>query len=164
MAKKKINNEKFESYHDNGKFTKISCDMQESKAWKELTISQIGLYFVFKSKFTKHKDGTFNTLDISMPKNEWIKYYSRKEAFDKDMDKLIDLGFMKVVLYQGNLRKATIYGFSDKWKLYGTAEFKIQPYEKRPKDTISKEHKKAISEGSKKSLTKRYKSKGLEVI
>jgi hypothetical protein len=80
------------------------------------------------------------------------------------MDHLIDLGFIRVVIYQANLRKATIYGFTDQWKKYGTEKFNVSICDKRPKDTLSKEHKKAISDGSKKSLAKRYAPTKLEVI
>lgn len=154
----------FESCFENGKFTKISENMQESKAWDELSISQIGLYQVLKRKFTfNKKDGTYNTNDISMPKSEWIKYYSKKIVFDKDMDNLINLGFIKVIIYQGNLRKATIYGFTDQWKYYKTDKFNVTDKDKRPKDTLSKEHKKAISEGSKKSNAERYTQKVIEL-
>lgn len=157
MARKsKKIHQNFESRHDNGKFTKICDDMIQSKAWKQLTVSQIGLYFILKTKFTRHKDGTYNTLDISMPRSEWSQMYGRKTTFDKDIDALIEYGFIKVVLYRGNQRECTIYGFSDKWQLYGQDLFKIHPYERRPKDTLSEEHKKAIGKKAKETNAKRY--------
>jgi hypothetical protein len=143
-----------ESHYSSGKYTKITQDMMDTKAWAELTISQRGLYLILKAKVTRYRDGTYNIDDISMPKSEWIKYYTRKSTFDKDMDNLINLGFIKVILYQGNLRKPTIYGISEQWKYYKTSEFNVTDKDRRPKNIISKEHKKAISEGSKKSLAK----------
>lgn len=162
MAGRKKNkkvHEPFESYYDNGQFTKFACDMYKSNAWQELSISQIGLYHIFKSKFTRHKDGTYNTNDISLPKSEWINYYKTKAAFDRDIDTLIELGFIKVILYQGNLRKCTIYGFNDQWKYYKTDKFNITDKDKRPKNTLSEEHKKAISDKAKETNEKRYSSK-----
>lgn len=163
MSKGKTNKQpfqKWESNHENGRYIRFADEMQESKAWKQLSISQIGLYHILKSKYSKKTDED----DISMPKSEWIKYYSKKTPFDKAMNSLIDLGFIKVVKYQGNLRKPTIYGYSDQWKNYGTDKFNISKCDKRPKDTLTKEHKKAISEGAKKSLEKRYTPVKLKVL
>ncbi len=158
MAKRKLF-EDFESCRDNGPFVKYARDMKQTKGWKELKLSQIGLYDKFKDKFTKYKDGSDNRNNISFPKSEWIKYYSRKDAFDKDIDALIERGFIKVVQYQGNLRQPTIYGFSNQWKYYGTDKFNIADKDKRPKDTLSKEHKKAIGEKAKEINAKRYNKK-----
>jgi hypothetical protein len=155
--------EPFESYKENGRFIKWACDMQSSPAWEQLKISQIGLYLILKSKFTL-VSGEFNTNNISFPKSEWIKYYSRKPPFDKDIDALINLGFIRVIIYQANLKKPTIYGFSDQWKFYNTEEFNVTDKDRRPKNTLTKEQKKVISEGTTKSNAKRYKQKGLELL
>lgn len=86
----------WESFKDNGRFIKFAADMQHTKfektstsetAWEQLTLSQIGLYHILKSKYYKKEDEN----NISMPKSEWSRYYSRKPAFDKDMDILIEL-------------------------------------------------------------------------
>ena len=39
----------FESFHENGAFTKICNDVTKSKAWKELSLRQQGLYLHLKS-------------------------------------------------------------------------------------------------------------------
>jgi hypothetical protein len=160
---KKIH-ESFESSFENGRFIKFCDDMEQSIEWKELSLSQIGLYHVLKAKFTKYKDGTNNANNISFTKSEWSKYYTRKEYFDRDMDRLIELGFIKVILYQGNCRKPTIYGFSEQWKYYGTDKFKITDKDRRPKDTLSEEHKKSISRKVKENNEKRYRPKVIKLI
>ena len=49
------------------------------------------------------------------------------------MDALIELGFIRQLVSGWNTRTINIYGFSGKWKLYGTAEFKIENKDRRYK-------------------------------
>jgi len=149
--------EDFEGSNEQGRFTKVTLDMMQSKAWGKLSLRQVGLYLRFKSKFTKRDStGTDTRNNISLPKDEWSLLYSTPSSYYKDLDQLIELGFIKVVTYQGYLRKPTIYGFNTAWKLYGKAGFLIKESEKRPKNIVSEEHKKSISDGSKAALSNRY--------
>ena len=52
-------NYSFESTNNRYDFTKICRDMQRSEAWKQLKPRQIGLYFIFKSKFTVNSKTLF---------------------------------------------------------------------------------------------------------
>lgn len=88
----------FESNYDNGAFTKISNDMIKSKAWKELSLRQQGLYLHLKSKFTKYKNKDTNINDISIPKSEATTLYGDLKTFRKDIDVLIEFGFIKQVI------------------------------------------------------------------
>jgi len=54
-------------------------------------------------------------------------------AFRTDMDKLIELGFIKQIISGWNTRTINIYGFSGKWKEYGTEYFKIEDKDRRYK-------------------------------
>ncbi len=149
MAIKKARkvHESFEDVNGNGRFAKVCHCMMQGKAWQALTLGQMGLYLLLKSKFTKNSTkGTDNRDDISFPKSEWSKLYKTQKMFSRDIDELIAKGFIKVVLYQANIRKPTIYGFSDKWKQYGLETFKIDKREMRPKDTLPKEHKEALEQ------------------
>ena len=121
----------FESHYENGAFTKISNDMIKSKAWKELSLRQQGFYLYFKSKFTKYKNQDTNVNDISIPKKEALLLYGDLKTFRKDIDVLIEKGFIKQVESGWNTRTVNIYGFSDKWKLYGTDKFIIPETDKR---------------------------------
>ncbi len=88
----------FESFYENGAFTKISNDMLKSKAWKELSLRQQGLYLHLKSKFTKYKNQDTNVNDISIAKAEAGTLYGDLKTFRKDIDILIDKGFIKQVI------------------------------------------------------------------
>ncbi len=127
----------FESFNENGAFTKISNDMIKSKAWKEISLRQQGLYLHLKTKFTKYKNQDTNANDISIPKKEAETLYGDLKTFRKDIDILIEKGFIKQIKSGWNTRSANIYGFSDRWKLYGSDTFIIPESDKRyiPKKT-----------------------------
>ena len=48
---KEVKHYSFESAKEKGAFTKICKDMQQSEAWKKLSLRQQGLYLHLKSKF-----------------------------------------------------------------------------------------------------------------
>ena len=133
MPKKKPTHEDFESIAPHGKFTKIVDNMQDSKAWQTLEPSQMGLYLLFKRKFTKYRTQDDNCKNISFPHSEYkqIKTYSNKRVFWRDLDALIDRGFIRVVASGKISRTASIYGFSDMWKKFGTNDFIVYSNERR---------------------------------
>ncbi len=110
-------NYSFESTNNRYDFTKICRDMQRSEAWKQLKPRQIGLYFIFKSKFTVNsKTLETNAENISFTTSEAKKYYSDLRSFRADVDLLINLGLIKQVVSGVPTMSANIYGFSDRWK------------------------------------------------
>lgn len=164
MAKSRTRkvHEPFESMNTNGKFAKICADMMSSKAWKKLSLAQQGLYLLLKGKFIKNNTkGTDNRDNISLPKSEWSELYNNNyRTFSRDIDALIDVGLIRVVQYQQNLRKPTIYGFSEKWKLYGTDKFHLDINEQRPKNTLTEGHREALSKAAAATNSRRkHKSK-----
>ena len=145
MAKRpKYKHRNFESRTDQGKFTKVCDDMMQSSAWASLSLRQRGLYLELKSKYTQKVSGgqiiSDNADDISMPKSEAQKLYSELRTFRKDMDALIDRGFLRMVHCGFNTRTVNIYGFSDRWKDYGTQSFNIPRNEMRPAASSKKNH------------------------
>ncbi len=76
--------------------------------------------------------------NISIPKSEALKFYGDLRTFRNDIDALIAYGFIRQVVAGYNTRTVNIYGFSSKWKLYGTEEFSIPEKDKRyiPKKRI----------------------------
>ena len=106
--------------------------MQKSEAWKKLGLRQIGLYFMFKSKFTVNSKTLENNAEnISFTTTEAKKYYGDLRTFRADVDMLIEYGFIKQVLSGVPRMEATIYGFSDRWKDYGTDKFYIPKSDRR---------------------------------
>ena len=130
-------NYSFESANQNYDFTKICRDMQRSKAWKELSLRQHGLYLYLKAKFTVNsRTLENNSQDISIPTSEAKKLYGDLRTFRKDIDKLIELGFIKQNISGVPTMSVTIYGLSDKWKYYGTDKFNITKAEERYKRSL----------------------------
>ena len=126
--KKKPTHEKFEGTSQHGQFAKITYSMMGSKAWHSLSPSQMGLYILFKAKFRGN-----NLHNISFPRSEYkeIKTYSNQRTFYRDLDALIEAGFIIVVSSGKTTRTPNIYGLSEMWKKYGTAEFNIHHNERR---------------------------------
>ena len=124
----------FESANKNYDFTKICRDMQKSAAWKSLSLRQRGLYLELKSKFTvNRKTLETNAENISYTTTEAKKVYGDLRTFRADIDALINAGFIKQVVSGVPTMSASIYGFSDRWKDYGTDKFYIPESDKRYK-------------------------------
>jgi len=157
MKKKKLY-EEFESNRENGKFHKIADDMIKSIVWQSLSLIERALYYEFKAKFTKYKDGTTNTNDISMPRSEYTKLMNER-TFWKCVDNLIELGFLRVVESRWTTRECTIYGFSTQWKYFNTDKFKINECDRRAKRTFTKEHRENVIKALELTNTKKLKSK-----
>lgn len=127
-------NESFESGLSRSGFTKICSDMLDSKAWKSLKPRQIGLYVILKSKYKKNpRTLEDNKNEIVLTTTEALKLYGDSRTFRADLDILIDKGFIKQTFSGAPFMKANKYGFSDKWKLYGTDNFNIPDEDKRYK-------------------------------
>jgi hypothetical protein len=119
-----------------GHFVSLFDDMLNSPAWEELSASDIKLYIrmlsKFKVRYSKNMVNGTNENDISIPKAEYLTFLHQK-TFEKSIDHLIDLGFVKVVQYRYGTRECTIYGFNDMWKCYKTSRFNIKPEWRRGK-------------------------------
>lgn len=133
--KKKIKpptNYDFESNNQKYDFTKICRDMQRSKAWNNLSLRQQGLYLHLKSKFTVNRKTLENNKNnISIPTSEAKTLYGDLRTFRKDIDKLIDLGFIKQIVSGFPTLNVSIYDFSDNWKYFNTDKFNIPNIDKR---------------------------------
>ena len=108
--------------------------MLESKAWMSLKPRQKGLYLTLKSKYKKNpRTGEDNRNEIVMTATEAKEQYGDLRTFRTDLDILIDRGFIRQTFSLVSFMKAHKYGFSDKWKLYGTDSFYIPEEDKRYK-------------------------------
>ena len=117
---KKTIHQPFEGRDPRGQFTKITRDMMQSRAWKDLSLRQQGLYLHLKAKYTqKSTHGiveSTNRDDISLPKAEWSpKLYGDYRTFAEDIQKLEDNGFIRTTRYGKALHQCNLYGFTDDW-------------------------------------------------
>ncbi|MGI6695951.1 MAG: hypothetical protein ACOX6O_06920 [Christensenellales bacterium] len=105
MARKKDlrdpRHQPFEAINPKGRFVKFTEDFAKSAAWQALTLTQRGLYLEFKIKYRQRMDHGIliysNVDDISMPESEWRKFYGDYRTFRRDYERLIQLGFLRLI-------------------------------------------------------------------
>jgi len=118
-AKKAIH-QPFEGSNPRGQFTKITLEMQNSKAWNDLNLRQRALYQHLKSKYRQTVVNGIvtksNRDDISLPYSEWYpKLYGDYRTFSADIHKLEDHGFIRYTRYGKATHQCNLYGFTDDW-------------------------------------------------
>lgn len=112
----------FEGRYATGRFLKITLDMRNSRAWKELNVRQRGLYLEMKAEFrvTKNSDGSIefcNEHGFKFPKATWGPLYNNNYlAFRDDLKALVERGFIRLVLSGKKDRKPNTYTFSSDWQ------------------------------------------------
>lgn len=114
--------ERFENEGKNNKFVRIFVGQLESKAFKKLNGRQRALYLYMKAQYSgKETKNNPNGEKLQFYfnwqlANEKYNLYSRQETFYKDIKALINYGFIECIENNRNLRKKSVYAFSDKWK------------------------------------------------
>ncbi|ANY69735.1 hypothetical protein BBD42_27015 [Paenibacillus sp. BIHB 4019] len=104
---------------------RITRNMMESVAWKELSVHAVVLYLAMKTKYTGSNEN-----DISFTYAEGEKLMN-KATFTKSMDQLIENGFIQIIRQGWSIREPNIYGFHTMWQLFGTKHFEVKPRIKR---------------------------------
>ena len=110
----------FEGRNPQGQFTKITKDMMDSPAWRDLSLRQRGLYLHLKSKYrqkTLHGNlESSNRDNLSLPYSEWYQeLYGDYRTFSKDMRKLEDNGFIRTVRYGKATHECNLYELTGDW-------------------------------------------------
>ena len=138
MSKKKVKYIK-QSFESKGFSSDTSANIYESMlksdAWFDLTATQKVLFLVCKAQYycqKKKPDG--NRFRFTMNRNKWLNEYKlysegNQAGFYRDMEALIEKGFIKCEFCGAFTRTRNIYEYSDKWRLYKTPEFMILPTE-----------------------------------
>jgi hypothetical protein len=121
LKKPKSTHQAFEGSNPHGQFAKITHDMMQSPAWRNLSLRQQGLYLHIKAKYrakmTRGNLESDNRDNLSLPKSEWhSNLYSDYRTFSKDIRKLEDNGFLKTIRYGKAMHQCNLYGLSDEWK------------------------------------------------
>ena len=155
MSRKKLEPATFETGGCAG-YLRLYRDMFTSPAWKSLSLRQRGLYLAFKERYQeKRADGKiissnkdeihFSAAEATKPGPNGEKpLYGDQHTFFKDLDALIDAGFIRVVQTGYYTRSATVYGFSDRWKQYQPGKPPEVPVHER---RLERTHKKAAVNG-----------------
>lgn len=128
----------FESIgNSNDTSANIYMSMLLSPAWNNLTKNQQILYVYCKSQYYAEekkprpliKELTDNEINLcfTMNKSKWCKLYKiyadgGQERFKKDMDALINNGFIEIIENGKVKSQPNIYAFSDKWAVRNKEE------------------------------------------
>ncbi len=120
MKIKMMQYKEFESRNKTGRFVRLSYDMLNSEAWKDLKTIAVKLYVYLKTKY--------NGSEISIEFECSYSEINNKLRFsDKSIksayDDLIAKGFVEVLENNRARMKANKYKFSEKWKHYGKPNF-----------------------------------------
>lgn len=148
MAKKsKYEKKRFESSGSNNDVSaNIYDSMITSLAYQELSSKQRDLYTHCKLQLyrvsEKQRPDKNDPTKFHFNKYLWCRKYKlytegRGESFTRDMDALIEKGFIRCVFSGKAARIKSVYQFSHKWQDYGTDRFEILPNER----TTSKKNK-----------------------
>lgn len=110
----------------------IYMSMLMSDNWKSLTKNQQILYIYCKAQLYAEKkkpkpvttqlNEEDKTLVFTMNRCKYVNMYGiytdgNRQSFKRDMDRLIELGFIELVEDNYNLRKKNIYKLSKNWRL-----------------------------------------------
>jgi len=115
-----------ESRREQDRHLRITEDMLESEAWKQLDVYERDLYINLKRKFwINTQNGQSNERNIAFTYSEGRALMTPKR-FTKSIDKLIEVGLIDLVEHWPHCRRATIYGLSARWHNFGTDHFQKQ--------------------------------------
>lgn len=109
----------------------IYMSMLMSEAWMQLSGMQQRLYLYCKAQYYAEKQKPDNDrLCFTMNQAKWSKLYklykeSNAKGFYRDMEALINHGFVKCVFKGAISRQKSVYQFSSMWQKYGTPEFAV---------------------------------------
>ena len=110
----------------------IYLSMLTSPAFMDLSNGQKVLYLYCKSQYYAEKKHPIPEMreSFTMNQSKWsglFKLYKKNNAsgFYRDMEALINHGFIICVECGANTRTKSIYAFSPNWQKYGTEDFHV---------------------------------------
>jgi len=101
-------------------FYGLTEKMVKSKAWAELDSydKEAFLHIAIKCK------GEENKHDLSLTYEEAKKFGQSAHRFKDSIDHLVEYGFIDIVKSGGVWKKCNIYGLSERWRGYGSKNYK----------------------------------------
>jgi hypothetical protein len=138
MARRKTHYQK-KAFESSGASSDTSANlymsMLTSSAWRDLSAKQQVLYTYCKAQYYGEKMKPKQDSEcFTMNQSKWCGLYGLYEkgnakGFYRDMEALIEHGFITCVECGAVTRTKSIYRFSSKWKQYGTDAFEVSPSE-----------------------------------
>lgn len=111
-------------------FASIYHSMLTSPAYMDLTHRQRDLYTYCKLQY--YGESPTGSPEFTMNRCKWNERYrlyseGNSNAFYKDMEALINHGFVDCIFQGGAVKKKNRYRLSDRWRDFGTDKFKMPP-------------------------------------
>ena len=112
-------------------FVMFYKSMMEHPSFVDLSPQQKTLYLFCKAQyyFEKKKPLISDNTSFTMNRAKYVAYglYSKNsgKSFQRDIDALIEHGFVDCVQSGKNLRKKTIYRLSDRWHNWGQSWYQV---------------------------------------
>ena len=109
----------------------IYVSMLLSPAWIDLSAQQQRLYLYCKAQYYAEKTKPMGNPEyFTMNQSKWAELYqiykrSNAASFYRDMEALIEHGFIRCVECGSTTRTKTIYAYSSLWQQYGTDSFVV---------------------------------------
>lgn len=136
MSRKKLAYQK-KPFESKGNTSDISSNiymsMLTSPAFRDLSAQQVTLYLYCKAQYYGEKKKPNNdSLCFTMNKSKWSGLYglydgNNGRGFRRDMEALIEHGFITCVECGAVTRTKSIYRFSSEWQRWGTGAFVLLP-------------------------------------
>jgi hypothetical protein len=121
-----VRNKKTKSWIEGG-FIAITYQMMDSKAFRAMNVSALKAFIFCMRKVKVHDPVDRFKYHFSLTYPEAKKHGLTDSTFFRGMKQLQDLGFIVCVMKGGldsGIKKPTLYRLSQKWKDYGTPNFK----------------------------------------
>jgi hypothetical protein len=108
--------------------------MLMSAAWRDLSPKQHELYLYCKAQLFAEKQKPYGDESFTMNRSKWNLLYGlyndgNEKGFYRDIDALIEHGFIICKSSGKATRTKSIYAYSDKWRKWGTSDFNVSPNE-----------------------------------
>lgn len=96
------------------KYVGITLTMIQSEAWQNLTGKAVKLYLAMRLQYNGENENGFYFNRALYQKH--FKLYSNGTQFNKDLQRLIDNGFIDCKERNWTTRTKNLYAFSDRWQ------------------------------------------------
>lgn len=121
-----------------GTFTGLYASQIQSPAFRDLSPRQQILFVHMRlQEHTKdHPPAEFGPYTFYFPRKLWrdlLKLYDHDERFYRDVDGLIEKGFVDCVSSGYLTKEKSVYRFSERWKVYGTDGYTVPANVRRMK-------------------------------
>ena len=109
----------------------LYISMLTSAAWRALTAKQQVLYLCCKAqRYAEKRKPLDDDRNFTMNRSKWCHLYGlyndgNHMAFYRDMEALIEKGFVVCVESGQNTRTKSVYAYSSMWRHYGTSAFEV---------------------------------------